>query len=123
MAKKVLVIEDYEEYRIVIKHVLTPKGFDVYEAKDGEAGLNAIKDVKPDVIILDLGLPKKTGVEVLEEMLKDAELAKIHVIVATANEDEESIRQVTRLGVTNYLTKPYTPGEILEAVRVVAPKA
>lgn len=123
MAKKILVIEDYQEYRIVIRHVLTPKGFEVYEAKDGEAGLAAIREHKPDVIILDLGLPKMTGTEVLEEMLKDPSLAKIHVIVATANDEEESIRQVTRLGVTNYLTKPYTPGEILEAVRVVAPKA
>lgn len=123
MAKKVLIVEDYQEYRIVARHVLTPKGFEVYEAKDGEAGLASIKEHRPDVVILDLGLPKMTGVQVLEEMMKDPELAKIHVIVASANDDEESIRQVTRLGITNYLTKPYTPGEILEAVRVVAPKA
>ena len=123
MAKKVLVVEDYQEYRVVIQHVLTPKGFEVFEAKDGEAGLRAAKEHKPDVIILDLGLPKMSGVEVLEELMKDPELAKIHVIVATANDDEESIRTVTRLGVTNYLTKPYTPGEIMEAVRIIAPKA
>ncbi|MDX2061495.1 MAG: response regulator [Bacteroidia bacterium] len=123
MAKKVLVVEDYQEYRVVIQHVLTPKGFEVFEAKDGEAGLRAAKEHKPDVIILDLGLPKMSGVEVLQELMKDPELAKIHVIVATANDDEESIRTVTRLGVTNYLTKPYTPGEIMEAVRIIAPKA
>lgn len=117
--KKILVIEDTLEYRIVVKHILSKKQFTVFEAADGTTGLDIARRELPDLLVCDIGLPDMTGFDVLDTLLKDASTAGIKTIFLTALEDEESMKRAMRLGATNFLSKPVTAPELLEAVEHV----
>ncbi len=117
--KKILVIEDTLEYRIVVKHILSKKQFTVFEAADGASGLELARQQVPDLIVCDVGLPDMTGFDILETLLKEPDLVHIKFIYLTALEDEESMKRAMRLGATNFLSKPVTAPELLEAVEHV----
>ena len=83
MFKKVLIIDDETLLVNMYKTVLTADGYEVYSAESGDEGLTKIKDIKPDLVLLDIMLPKVTGPEILDAMRADPELAKIPVIMLT----------------------------------------
>ena len=105
MAKKILFVEDEPSLQKAISEVLIQEGFEVLSASDGEEGLKATKEEKPDLILLDLILPKKDGFEVLKELKADEKLKDIPVIVLTNLEGVGDVEKAIELGATTYLVK------------------
>ena len=103
--KKILFVEDEPTLQKAVGEILTQEGFEVLSALDGEEGLELIKKEKPDLILLDLILPKKDGFEVLKEMKEDEDLKDIPVIVLTNLEGMSDVEKAMSLGATTYLVK------------------
>lgn len=116
--KRVLCIEDEFEMIELIRMVLEREGIEVTGAMGGEQGLKAMKEVKPDLILLDLMMPGMDGWEVYKQMRADKELTDIPVIIVTAK--AQSIDRVLGLQVAkvaDYITKPFGPKELVASVQ------
>jgi DNA-binding response OmpR family regulator len=105
MAKRVLFIEDEAVMQKTVSEFLFNRGYEVISTLDGELGLISAKTRKPDMILLDLILPKKNGFEVLKELKADPETASIPVVVLTNLSEMGDIGKVLEYGVTTYLVK------------------
>ena len=107
MPKKVLIIDDEEDFCKMVKlNLELSKDFKVETAIDGKSGIQTAKKIKPDVIILDLMMPRISGFEVLETLKKDTKTASIPVIMLTAKEDYDSQPGAAQLSKELYLIKP-----------------
>jgi DNA-binding response OmpR family regulator len=116
--KKILFIEDEAALQKAFKDVLEKEGYQMISALDGESGLRLAKSQKPDLILLDLILPRKDGFEVLKELKEDEATKGIPVIVLTNLEDIESVEKAIELGATTYLVKAqYTLEEVIQKVK------
>ncbi|MBU1177361.1 MAG: response regulator [Patescibacteria group bacterium] len=118
--KKILFIEDEPTIQKAISRFLEQEGYEVKNALDGELGLEIAKKMIPDLILLDLILPKKNGFEVLKELKKDDSTKNIPVIALTNLEESDNIEKVLSLGATAYLIKAnYKLEEIVEKIKQV----
>jgi DNA-binding response OmpR family regulator len=116
--KKILFIEDEAALQKTFRDILEKEGYQMISALDGESGLRLAKSQKPDLILLDLILPKKDGFEVLKELKEDEATKGIPVIVLTNLEDIESVEKAIELGATTYLVKAqYTLEEVIQKVK------
>ena len=116
--KKILFIEDEFSLQKSVGEFLKREGYEVVHALDGEIGLNIAKTEEPDLILLDIILPKKDGFEVLEELKKDRKTEKIPIIVLTNLENPKDIEKSLSLGATTYLVKSdYELKDIAEKVK------
>ena len=116
--KKILFIEDESALQKTFRDVLEKEGYQMISALDGESGLRLAKSQKPDLILLDLILPRKDGFEVLKELKEDETTKGIPVIVLTNLEDIESVEKAIELGATTYLVKAqYTLEEVIQKVK------
>jgi DNA-binding response OmpR family regulator len=116
--KKILFVEDETSLQKAFGTILKDKGYDVISAFDGETGLKLAKEVKPNLIILDLILPKVHGFEVLKKLKEEKETQQIPVIVLTNLEDMENVGKALELGAMSYLVKAqYSLEEILEKIK------
>ena len=104
-AKKVLVIEDEQDLREALKTALSNESFEVHTAGDGEVGLQMALEVKPDLILLDLMMPKLDGLGVLKALREDEWGKNVKVIVMTALDDLERVAEVLEHGGSEYLVK------------------
>ena len=102
---KLLLIEDDIFFRKFYVEKLRVKGFEVDEADDGEQGLEKVKSFKPDLIVLDLIMPKKDGFEVLKSMQNDTNLKKIPVLVFSTLGQETDVAKARKLGASDYVNK------------------
>jgi GAF domain-containing protein/CheY-like chemotaxis protein len=113
--ERILVVEDSEEIISFLKEsILDPSGYDTLTARDGQEGLRRALEEQPDLILLDLNLPRMTGMEVLQ-VLHDRG-SDIPVILMTFYGSEEIAVEAFRQGVKNYIIKPFKPQEVLEAI-------
>jgi len=115
--KKVVCIEDEPEMIDLVRLILGRKGFELIGAVGGREGLETVRQVKPDLVLLDLMMPDMDGWEVYQQMKADDELRAIPVIVVTAK--AQSIDKVLGLHIAkvdDYVTKPFGPQELLESV-------
>ena len=122
--KTVVCIEDEPEMVDLIKLILGRRGFELIGAMGGREGLEVIRRVKPDLVLLDLMMPDIDGWEVYQQMKADEELKHIPVIVVTAK--AQSIDKVLGLHIAkvdDYVTKPFGPQELLQSVERVLGKA
>jgi len=118
--KKVLIIEDDAPLREMYKTRLLEAKFETIEAKDGEEGVNLALEQLPDLILLDILMPKKGGLGVLEVLKTNPATKTIPVIIMTAMLNEEYRASAKRFGVTDYFIKLETmPGDILKKVQEV----
>ncbi len=118
MSKKIVFIEDEPALQKSLTMSLKSEGFDVASAFDGESGFNLILESKPDLVLLDLILPKMDGFTVLEKVKKTPEISDIPVIVLTNLEETEDVERIIGLGATNYLIKAnYKVEEITAKVK------
>jgi CheY-like chemotaxis protein len=120
MAKKILLIEDEEIMIDILQRKLTKEGYEVFVARDGEEGLKKMRemDPKPDLILLDIIMPKMGGFEVMEEMAKDEKLKKIPVIVISNSGQPVELDKAKKLGAKDWLIKTeFDPKEVLEKVK------
>jgi DNA-binding response OmpR family regulator len=118
--KKILFVEDEMRFQKMIEDLFRVEGFELFSAYDGESGLRMAREKSPDLILLDLILPKRNGFEVLEELKNDEQLSKIPVIVLTNLEGVRDVEKAFSLGARTYLVKAnYSVSDILEKIKEV----
>ena len=118
--KTILFIEDEPTIQKSISRFLEKEGYEVKSALDGEIGLETAKKIRPDLILLDLILPRKDGFEVLKELKKEESTKNIPVIALTNLEESGNIERVLSLGATAYLIKAnYKLEEIVEKIKQI----
>ncbi|CAN7530405.1 MAG: response regulator transcription factor [Rhizobium sp.] len=115
-AVKILVVDDEPPIRKLLRVGLTAQGYEVHEAPNGAAALQSAKDVPPDLIVLDLGLPDKSGHELLREW-RDAGLT-LPIVILSSRTDETGIVNALEAGADDYLTKPFGMNELGARLRV-----
>jgi len=114
--QRVLVVDDETSIRRYLRAALTAQGLTVYEAADGQEALNAILAHRPDLIILDLGLPDIDGIEVTRRL---REWSQTPIIILSVREAEQDKIAALDAGADDYLTKPFGTGELMARMRVV----
>lgn len=118
--KKILFIEDESALQKTFGELLSQEGYEMLSALDGELGIKLAVEKKPDLILLDLILPKTNGFEVLKKLKADNETKDIPVVVLTNLESIEDIDRAISLGATNYLVKTqYEIEEVLAKIKKV----
>ncbi len=118
MAKKILIIEDEELLCNLLQMKLSEEGYEVSIAKDGVEGMQMIKKMKPDLLLLDIVMPNKNGFEVMEEMQTDEELKDVPVIVISNSGQPVEIDKAKELGAKDWLIKTeFDPQEVIEKVK------
>lgn len=116
--KKVLLLEDEKTLGEILSAKLREEGYDTSWELDGSAGLKKMQEIKPDLVLLDIVMPKKDGYEVLEEMSKDKELKKIPVVVISNSGQPVEIERILKLGAKDYIVKAqFSPEEVLEKIK------
>jgi len=115
---KILIVEDEPVFRLIYRGVLEKEGYEVLEAEDGVQGLKLIKQEMPDLVLLDLILPRMTGYEVLDKIRADNSVRKIPVIVLSVLGGEENVEKALGLGVCQYRVKgDSSPTNILSVIK------
>ena len=117
---RVLVVDDDEVIRQLIAVNLTLEGFDVVTAVDGQDCLDKVTDIGPDVITLDIMMPRLDGWVTAMELRKNPETSHVKVVLITARAQEDDKRRGHQIGVDAYLTKPFDPAEMIRVVRELA---
>ncbi|MCL4772395.1 MAG: response regulator [Burkholderiaceae bacterium] len=120
MATRVLIAEDEPNIVESLSFVLGRDGFEVEAVLDGESALERLRATHPDLMILDVMLPRLNGFEVLKRVKSDPSLRSIPVIVLTAKGQAHDRRMAEELGVDGFMTKPFSNREIVEQVRRLA---
>ena len=114
--KKVLLIEDQEDLRQSISDMLNYENFEVFTAANGSQGIELTNEKRPDVILCDILMPDMDGYEVLKKLKQKFSFLSIPFIFLTALSEREHFRQGMELGADDYLTKPFTRKELIEAI-------
>ncbi|GIH74645.1 hypothetical protein Plo01_10740 [Planobispora longispora] len=117
---KVLVVDDDEVIRQLIAVNLTLEGFQVETAFDGQNCLDRVRDVQPDVVTLDVMMPRMDGWTTATRLRGDDSTSHIKVVLITARAQEDDKRRGFGIGVDAYLTKPFDPAELIQVVRDLA---
>ncbi|TCK62003.1 response regulator transcription factor [Seleniivibrio woodruffii] len=114
---KVLIADDELRLRKVVSLHLKKSGFDVFEAGNGQQAVDMAKEIIPDVIVLDVMMPEKTGLEACAELKAHPELSKIPVVLLTAMAEADDMKKGRDAGADEYLTKPFSPKELIDIIR------
>ena len=117
MTKRILVVEDQEDLRGVLRDLFTNSGYIVIEAVDGAAGVASAKSDRPDIILMDIQMPIIDGYEATRQIKADPDLTSIPIVAVSSfamKGDEEKARAA---GCDDYVTKPYSPVQLLRTVR------
>ncbi|MEK6699359.1 MAG: response regulator [Nitrospirota bacterium] len=122
MLKKILVVEDNEQNRILMRQILKHHGYEVLEAADGAAGLAMAGEHMPDLILLDLQMPVMGGFAVIRELRKTPELSKLKVIAVTSFAMKGDREKALEAGFDEYVTKPIDTRKFIEIVKNILPK-
>lgn len=120
--KTILYVEDNEFNRKIVRQLLTRTSYRLLEAVDGEAGVSTARGERPDLVIMDIQLPKMSGLDATRQLRADPVTADIPIIVITSFAlagDEDKAREA---GAAAYLAKPYSPRELLQMIRQLAPE-
>jgi two-component system, cell cycle response regulator DivK len=121
--KTILYIEDNEFNRKIVRQLLAKTSYRLAEAFDGEAGVASALDTPPDLILMDIQLPKISGLEATRQLRGDARTADIPIIVVTSFALSGDEQKAKAAGATAYLAKPYSPRELLAKIRELVPEA
>ena len=115
---KVLVVDDFATMRRIVKGVLRQMGFDkIVEAEDGSIALEALKKEEIGLIVSDWNMPNMTGLDLLKAVRGDDGLKGIPFIMVTAEGLKENVLEAVKVGVTNYIVKPFTPEAFSEKIQ------
>jgi DNA-binding response OmpR family regulator len=121
MALKVLTVDDSKTIRMIVKKAFQPFNCEIFEAENGVEGLAAAVKIKPDLIILDITMPVMTGTEMLERLKGNAELKNIPIIMLTAESGKDNVLNIVKMGVKDYMVKPFKGEDLIERVRKIIP--
>jgi len=122
VALTVLVVEDSRSMRKLACQILQSNGYLVTEAENGQLGLDLAMKQRPDLVLCDIHMPVLDGYTFVEKAREVKELFTLPILMLTARTDKESLRQAMSMGADDYLTKPFTPDELMKAVRSLEKK-
>ena len=117
MSARVLVVDDEPPIRDLCRVSLELRGYEVHEAIDGEEALVRLRDLRPDVVLLDVMMPKLDGWATLAAMSGDAELCGVPVVMMTAMSDDSDRQRARDAGVASFVAKPFDPQELVDAIQ------
>ena len=116
VAKRILVVDDEDRIRGIVRSYLESDGFEVSEARDGEDALTTARDWRPDLVVLDVMMPGTDGIEVLRRLRTTSE---VPVILLTARSEEVDTLVGLSVGADDYVTKPFSPRELIARIKTV----
>ena len=119
MGKTVLLIEDEQNIIEAVSFILSRDGWDVKTHSNGHDATDAVRTRSPDIVILDVMLPGKSGFDILKEIRADADLSRTPVLMLSARGQTKDVEMAERAGADRYMTKPFSNAEVLEAVRAL----
>jgi two-component system, cell cycle response regulator len=119
MQKKILLIDDSSVNNLLLQNVLEDEKFSVLVAFNGKEGLDLIKGAKPDLILLDIMMPRMDGIEVLQKIVSDEATNKIPVIMLTAKTDKADRQISLEMGAVDFITKPVNIDELLGKINTI----
>jgi DNA-binding response OmpR family regulator len=117
MSKRILIVDDEPNIVISLEFLMMREGHEVHVARDGEAGLVAVRDHRPDLVVLDVMMPKLDGFAVLESIRSDPELTHTRVLMLTAKGREAEREKGLTLGANAYMPKPFSTRELVDKVK------
>ena len=123
MSPKILVVEDDQAIREMLRFVLQQKHFDILEAENAEQALRLIHDRSPSLILLDWMLPGMSGVDLARKLKEVQETSNLPIIMITAKGEEEDMVRGLDSGADDYVTKPFSPRELVARIRAVLRRA
>ena len=120
--RTILYVEDNEYNRKIVRQLLAKTTYRLREATDGETGVAAAFETPPDLILMDIQLPKISGLEATRQLRNDPRTAKVPIIVVTSFALSGDEQKATAAGATAYLAKPYSPRALLAKIREIVPE-
>jgi two-component system cell cycle response regulator DivK len=119
----VLYVEDNEYNRKIVRQLLTRTAYRLQEAPDGEAALAMVRRERPDLVLMDVQLPKMSGLDVTRSLRADPATADLPIIVVTSFALSGDDQKAMAAGASAYLAKPYSPRELLAMIRTFLPES
>ena len=123
MPSKVLVIDDDPDLREIVTLKLELAGYEIHAEADGDAGLAAVRELKPDLVLLDWMMPRMTGIEVCRAMRDEEGMRSIPVVLLTAKAQVADMQRGFAAGADDYVVKPFSPSELLARVTATLARA
>ena len=117
--KKILIVDDSNTNIVLLESLLKRNGYTVFTALNGRQGLDSVRNIIPDLVILDLKMPDLGGFEFLELLKKQGDLTDIPVVILSAISDSDSIKKSLELGAADYLSKPLDPDKVLKLAETI----
>ncbi|MDD9979267.1 MAG: response regulator [Boseongicola sp.] len=117
MGGRVLLIEDEQNIIEAIRFILSREGWQVFTHSNGSTALEAIRERTPDLVVLDVMLPNRSGYDILNDLRADPDLQELPVLMLTARGQKKDRELAEKLGASRFMTKPFSNGEVLETVR------
>ncbi|WP_319525587.1 response regulator [uncultured Desulfosarcina sp.] len=117
MAYKILTVDDSKTIRMIVKKAFKPYNCELFEGENGVEGLAIAAKEMPDLIILDITMPVMTGIEMLGKLKAESALKDIPVIMLTAESGKENVMQIVKMGVKDYIVKPFKGEQLIERAK------
>ena len=120
MSLKILAIDDSRTIREMLRRALSTAGFDVHLADDGQAGIEALEQVMPDIVITDINMPRLDGFGVLERIRASVKFKTLPVLILTTESAQDLKARARKIGATGWIVKPFDDGKLVSAIRRIA---
>ncbi len=119
MTKKILIVDDEQNIVISLEFLMKREGYEVSIANDGEEAVARIRSEQPDLVLLDVMMPKKSGFEVCQEIKSDPALKMVRILMLTAKGRDTEVAKGLAMGADAYMTKPFSTKDLVEKVRAM----
>ena len=114
---KILTVDDSKTIRMIVKKAFKPYNCELFEGENGVEGLAIAAKEQPDLIILDITMPVMTGIEMLGKLKAESTMKDIPVIMLTAESGKENVMQIVKMGVKDYIVKPFKGEQLIERAK------
>ncbi|MEW8202115.1 MAG: response regulator [Candidatus Thiodiazotropha endolucinida] len=116
MTKTILIVDDEPNIVLSVEYLMKREGYQVMTANDGQVAIEMIADTRPDLLILDVMMPRKNGFEVCREIRADPALSRLPILMLSAKGREAEIKKGISLGADAYITKPFSTHDLVDKV-------
>lgn len=117
MAMKILLADDEEDVKDVLRMFLESKGFEVVTAFDGLSAIDTVRQERPDLVLLDIMMPSIDGIEVCKKLKADPQTVNIPIVMISASSHAESVQKGLDAGAVEYIVKPFEPKNVLAMIQ------